>query len=597
MRRIVPRTFFAQLLVGIIVAQTLVLGAYLYYVVRTTRQESRKTLEARISRQIDHLAAACTEQIHQGDYETLHDLLEMAEIAPSIQSTRITDLKGNTVAASKGGVNRGLDSEELKVLPTVTGQHIFRSKRGQVEAVTPLLENGKPVALLWLEPNPTAGGTTAGSLVRIALTYGALALLANLLPIFLIVRRMTTPIRRLSLATQRVVRGTLPNPEFPLPVTGRNEAGALTENFNTMVRELEEQRSGLLETLALLDSMLGNAPVGFAFLDAEFRFVRRNDFFSVMFGMEEADGGVLAGPLANVLKARVQEVFDTGKGMRNVEIRSDSGELPRAWLLQFYPVRTNAQAVRWVGVVGGEITERLLAEETLRRTEKLAAAGRLAASVAHEINNPLESVTNLLYLAGRSTDVTEIHGYLETAEQELARVSVISAQTLRFYKQSTGPRSVTAQELFESVVSVLQGHMLKRDVRLHQRWRAQKPVLCLDGEIRQVLANLVTNAIDALPDRGGQIFLRSHEGQDGRGRKGVYLVVADTGSGMPAEVQKRLFEAFFTTKGEAGNGLGMWVSKEIVDRHEASLRVRSSQRPQQSGTVFRLFLPFDLSVA
>ncbi|MEK6397536.1 MAG: HAMP domain-containing protein, partial [Terriglobus sp.] len=268
MRRLVPKTFFAQLLLGIILAQALALGGYLYYVIVSTRQESRKNLEVRIARQIDRLAAACTEQIHQGDYETLHDLLEMAEIAPSIQFTRITDLKGNTVTTSKGGVGRGLDEEELKVLPTVTGQHVFRSKRGQVEAVTPLLENGKPVALLWLEPNTTVSNTS-GNTIRIALTYGALALLVNLLPIFLIVRRMTTPIRRLSMATHGVLRGALPNPAFPLPVTVRNEAGVLTENFNTMVHELEEQRSGLLETLALLDSMLGNAPIGFAFLDSE----------------------------------------------------------------------------------------------------------------------------------------------------------------------------------------------------------------------------------------------------------------------------------------------------------------------------------------
>ncbi|SDF07722.1 sensor histidine kinase [Terriglobus roseus] len=251
--------------------------------------------------------------------------------------------------------------------------------------------------------------------------------------------------------------------------------------------------------------------------------------------------------------------------------------------------------LRMIGI-NVDIHERRQAELALLENEKLAAVGRLAASIAHEINNPLESITNLLYLSQHSDDITEIQHYLQTAEQELSRVSVISAQTLRFYKQSTAPRRVTVHELFESVISVLQGRLFKHGVQLEERWYAAQPVRCLDGEIRQVLANLITNAIDALPPNGGRLYLRSHEGQDGKERRGVYIVVADTGTGMPPIVQKRLFDAFFTTKGEAGNGLGLWVSKEIVDRHEAVLRLKSSQKPGSSGTVFRLFLPFTSAV-
>ncbi|MEZ2345880.1 ATP-binding protein [Terriglobus sp. RCC_193] len=252
--------------------------------------------------------------------------------------------------------------------------------------------------------------------------------------------------------------------------------------------------------------------------------------------------------------------------------------------------------LRMIGI-NVDIHERRQAELALLENEKLAAVGRLAASIAHEINNPLESITNLLYLAQRSDTITEIQQYLQIAEQELSRVSVISAQTLRFYKQSSAPRQVTVPELFDSVISVLQGRLFKHGVQLQERWRAAQPIRCLDGEIRQVLANLITNAIDALPANGGRLYLRSHEGQDGKERKGIYIVVADTGSGMAPLVQKRLFDAFFTTKGEEGNGLGLWVSKEIVDRHEAVLRLRSSQKPGSSGTVFRLFLPFTSSVA
>ena len=253
--------------------------------------------------------------------------------------------------------------------------------------------------------------------------------------------------------------------------------------------------------------------------------------------------------------------------------------------------------LRMVGI-NVDIHDRRQAEQALLQTEKLAAVGRLAASIAHEINNPLESVTNLLYLAGRSDDVAEIREFLKLAEQELSRVTVISSQTLRFYKQSTGPRALTAQELFGSVTSVFQGQLLNKNIALECDFEDAPPVICLDGEIRQVLANLVANAIDALPQKGGRLLLRSHAGTDGPSRReGIYLVVADNGAGMPQDVKARLFEAFFTTKGDNGNGLGLWVSKEIVDRHEAVLHVRSRQKGPGNGTVFRLFLPFQSAVA
>jgi len=588
MRRLVPRTFFGQLVLGIILAQTLVLSGYLYYVVVSTRQASRKSLEARIASQIDRLAAACTERIRRGDSEGLRELLELAEIAPSIQSTRLTDLSGNTVAASKGGANRDLDEDERKVLPTITGQHIFRSRRGQVEAVTPLLENGKPVALLWLEPNPTTAGSTVNTIARIALTYGALALLANLLPIFLIVRRMTKPIRRLSTATHGVLRGTLPNPEFPLPITGRNEAGVLTENFNTMVRELEEQRSGLLETLALLDSMLGNAPIGFAFLDPEFQIVRQNDFFSVMFATQDADGGILAGSLAREVRARVAEVFKTGHGIRNLELQDGREDSQRAWLMQFYPVRTASDSVRWVGVVGSEITERLKAEETLRRTEKLAAAGRLAASVAHEINNPLESVTNLLYILRNHQPMDgSAVGFIEMAQEELARVAQVTQQTLRFYRQSVSRARVDLNEIVDSVFALYQPRLLRANISVLRETRGDASLVCFAGEMRQLLANLVANSLDAMSG-GGTLSVRIR--RTSYPSSGVLLTVADTGHGMSPETSRKVFEAFFTTKHATGTGLGLWVSEEIIRKHHGLVRLRTREG-ERSGTCFVMFFP------
>ena len=253
----------------------------------------------------------------------------------------------------------------------------------------------------------------------------------------------------------------------------------------------------------------------------------------------------------------------------------------------------NGKAARIVGVVF-DITERKLAEKALLQSEKLAAVGRLASSIAHEINNPLEAVTNLIYLARDIPGlVPEVRNYLDTADHELRRISAITSQTLRFHKQATNPTHCTGKALFHETLSVYQGRMVNARVLVEERHRSDLGVLCFEGEIRQVLSNLIANAIDAMP-RGGRLLLRTRQATEPRsGQKGITLSVADTGVGMSSAVQSKVFEAFYSTKGLGGTGLGLWVSKEIMDRHSGTLRVRSSQADGASGTVFTLFLPVD----
>jgi signal transduction histidine kinase len=241
-----------------------------------------------------------------------------------------------------------------------------------------------------------------------------------------------------------------------------------------------------------------------------------------------------------------------------------------------------------------DVTRVKKSEEALRTAEKLSAVGRLAASIAHEINNPLASVTNLLYLARTSDDLAEAHGFLDTAERELRRVSVISNQTLRFYRQPTEAQETGCNDLFENVLSIYQGRLMNSRVEVHQRMRAKLPLNCFEGEIRQVLSNLIGNAIDAMHGAGGRLLVRTREATNWRtGKKGLTLTVADTGVGMSKSELKKIFQPFFTTKGLAGTGLGLWVSGDIVKRHRGELRVRSRQQEGRSGTVFALFLPFD----
>jgi PAS domain S-box-containing protein len=238
-----------------------------------------------------------------------------------------------------------------------------------------------------------------------------------------------------------------------------------------------------------------------------------------------------------------------------------------------------------------DLTLQKKSEELLRRTEKLAVAGRFAAAVSHEINNPLEAITNCLYLVSTSEISADARNYLEMALTELHRVSQITIQTLRFHRASTRSAAVRLEDLIETVLTLLGNRMRAQKIELVRRFPGHPAINTHEGEIRQVVANLVGNAIDAMPT-GGRLIVRAAYSRDWRcGEPGVVITVADTGIGMDPETSSRIFEPFFSTKGITGTGLGLWVSSEIAVNHRGSLRVRSrrsiSSRP--GGTVFRFF--------
>jgi signal transduction histidine kinase len=240
-----------------------------------------------------------------------------------------------------------------------------------------------------------------------------------------------------------------------------------------------------------------------------------------------------------------------------------------------------------------DLTEQKRSDEIYQRTEKLAAAGRLAASIAHEINNPLEAVTNCMYLMSQSAMSDEARQYLLLAQRELNRVVHITTQTLRFYRQSTHPVETNVQDLLETVISLYDARLRSNSISIERRFRSVPPITIFDGEVRQVLANLVANAIDAIgPQQSGRICLRTSAARDwANGRTGITITIADTGSGMDARTARRIFEPFFSTKDETGTGLGLWVSLEILEKHQGSIRLRT-RTGHGSGTVFRIFLPF-----
>jgi PAS domain S-box-containing protein len=253
----------------------------------------------------------------------------------------------------------------------------------------------------------------------------------------------------------------------------------------------------------------------------------------------------------------------------------------------------SANEERQMAAFIADLTLQKKSEEVLRRTEKLAVAGRLAASIAHEINNPLEAITNCLYLIANTNLPDDARNFLELAQKELDRVAQITVQTLRFYRRSTQTARADIHELLETVLALLESRVRRMQVEVIRELHPIPLMLVHDGEIRQVLVNLIGNAIDALHD-GGQLRLRTRPSRDWNdGRVGVRISVADNGTGMSAATLARIFEPFYSTKGITGTGLGLWVSKEIVDKHQGTLRVRSRERKdgQPGGTVFSLFIP------
>jgi signal transduction histidine kinase len=300
--------------------------------------------------------------------------------------------------------------------------------------------------------------------------------------------------------------------------------------------------------------------------------------------------GILPPAAAAKLEHQIESVFATGEPVRNLELawESEPGRW-RSWLAHLYPVRTDPETTRWVGAILVDTTEQKRAEEALRRTEKLAAAGRLAASIAHEINNPLEAITNLLYLVRQENLTPSAAHFAGMAAQEVARVSEITQQTLRFYRQSTLPARANVCELLESVLTLHAGRIQAVQVELDREYESDLPLFCFAGELRQLFANLVTNALDAMTPGGGRLIVRARAAQQD-GVAGVRVSVADTGSGINAEAKRHIFEPFFTTKEATGTGLGLWVSEQIIRKHHGMVRVRSSATGA-TGTVFSVFFP------
>jgi PAS domain S-box-containing protein len=600
-----PRTVRWQLILWLMLLEVLSVGLFATVLVKVEGREIRRRALERLAHQSTSVALQAEEAYRQHHPELVLPSLRMMGEAPSVARARITDATGKVLLVSSGDSQSQLEPVEKAQIPQVIKHEprVFVFGNNRIEGVKAIFDGESVRGYAWVESDRSWDNEQLDTVLRSSFSFGLIWIGASALLVLLLSRSISRPLGVLQGATRALMEGPGTRAKFPLPVTVDNEFGDLIEAFNGMVAALEEQRSGLNDTLSLLDSMLANAPIGLVFFDRQARIVRVNEVFADMTGIALSRHlgrtlpEVLSEPIAKRLEEAVRHVIATESTVHDLELsgqRSDDAGM-WTWLVTTYPVRPTANKVRWVGAIVMDVSERKRSEDALRRTEKLAATGRLAASIAHEINNPLEAITNLLYLLRRFCHLDDnALNYVTIAEREVHRMSEITQQTLRFYRQSTLPARASMEELLDSVLDMYVARMGTLGVVLERSYDPTLDLYCFAGEVRQVIANFVSNAMDATAG-GGRLIVRARRSQDWvhPQRDGVRITIADTGSGMTHEVRDRLFEAFFTTKGATGTGLGLWVSHEIILKHHGiiHLRSRAASDGYSSGTVFQIFFP------
>jgi PAS domain S-box-containing protein len=289
--------------------------------------------------------------------------------------------------------------------------------------------------------------------------------------------------------------------------------------------------------------------------------------------------------------AAIAEAASGSVGSFQGESRTFAGT-PKSWDVKITPSRGADGRVEQLIAMSRDITELRIAQMAAIHAEKLATAGRMAATIAHEINNPLEAVTNFIYLAQSSDNLPDdARQHLEVADRELTRVAHIARQTLGFYRSTSTERLIPVPDLVRDALMIYERRMRNKEIAVEISVPEDLQLFGKDGELRQALLNLTANAIDACPT-GGKIWFRAQKARNwSTGDEGVRITVADNGSGMSAETQRRIFAPFFTTKADVGTGIGLWVTKCLIEQRGGFMRFRSSQG-KTCGTAMSFFVPF-----
>jgi len=383
----------------------------------------------------------------------------------------------------------------------------------------------------------------------------------------------------------------------------RREILALSSSYERHLRAEAEQRQQLSESRESFQSTLNSLgeavistdrlgrisyinPVAQQLTGWDYSEARGQAFDAVMHLSDERTQGPVENPI------------ETVTGDKNVVslssvVLTNRGGTVHPIELTGAPILDRRGQVLGVTVVFRDVAQRRQTEQTLRSSERLTMAGRLSATIAHEIRNPLDTVSNLVYLLQHESPSATQAQYLSLASEELTRIAQITSQLLTFHRESRSPVAVNLNEVLESVLVLFAPQIKQNRVQIDKRFEATKNVRGFPGELRQVFSNLVGNAVEATPP-GGNLVLHTRVSSlaSNPAVKGVRVTVLDNGSGIPAGVRKNLFAPFYTTKGEKGTGLGLWISRSIVEKHEGTIHFSSRVSNGNSGTAFSVFLPF-----
>jgi PAS domain S-box-containing protein len=368
-------------------------------------------------------------------------------------------------------------------------------------------------------------------------------------------------------------------------------------------RDIELRRKAeraLLQKTAELEALLLHAPVGFALFDSEHRYIRVNRVFAKLKHL--APEGFRGQWVSDIAFADAQKIdLGLSRLFRGASaFQEEISEIPtkdrtpqRRWLVWFFPILGGEEhGPRTAGIAVVETTDQWHADERLRQSEKLAVVGRLAASMAHELDKPLKGVTNLLSLASNDSQLTGTpRRYVVQAQDELRRVTAIATQTLRVAKRTTAPSSLDIRDVLNSVLFTFASKLAVENIEVSCRFSDVRLLIGHHDELTQLFVNLVANAIDAIGGQGKIVLLVRAVTDWTQNTSSVAISVIDNGSGISQEIREKIWEPFFTTKEPTGTGIGLWLVQELVRNNGGTIQMRTSTSKEHHGTTFRVLLP------
>lgn len=482
--------------------------------------------------------------------------------------------------------------------PTLTAEsHWLQNWRANL--VRPVIFDGKNIGTVYIRSDLQGLISRAGTYFIILASILVASLIAALLLSRVWRHKITDPVTGLA-ETARIISRDRNYAVRATPTASDDEISLLISSFNQMLGEIQLRDTTLQESERQFRNLADSLPQQAWSADADGVIVWFNkrwyDFSGVSDALTTANAYVeIVDPhvLPRVMENWLQSVKTGQQFEMVVPLRGKDG-VYREFLILGVPVKDNTgKIVRWFGT-NTDVTEQRRSEEALRRTEKLAATGRLAASIAHEINNPLEALTNLVYLARKNPEKSE--SYLAMADQELDHIAEITKHTLGFYRDTTTPARVDISSVLREVLELYSRKLQFKNIEVKERYLPGTTTLGYPGELRQIFANLIANAIEAMEDNGHLKIKASPVGNGASGNaSGVRVSLMDDGCGIDSSQMKKIFEPFYTTKKDVGTGLGLWLTQNLVTKHNGRIQVRSRVDHGKSCTVFSVFLPQDQS--